>query len=126
MKILVDENIPRMTVAELRSQGHDVRDIRGTHSQGLPDDRLWDEAQREARLMITTDKGFSLRRADPHSGVLIVRLRQPTRQKIHDRVLRAIRRFPQSEWPGLLVVMRDAVQSVWRAPVGLRRRRRRR
>jgi len=29
MKILVDENIPNVTVQELRSQGHDVLDIRG-------------------------------------------------------------------------------------------------
>jgi hypothetical protein len=28
MKILVDENIPRMTVNRLRELGHDVRDIR--------------------------------------------------------------------------------------------------
>jgi hypothetical protein len=30
MDILVDENIPLMTVASLREQGHDVVDIRGT------------------------------------------------------------------------------------------------
>jgi predicted nuclease of predicted toxin-antitoxin system len=30
MKILVDENIPRMTVDRLRGVGHDVIDIRGT------------------------------------------------------------------------------------------------
>ncbi|MEK7408859.1 MAG: DUF5615 family PIN-like protein [Acidobacteriota bacterium] len=30
MKILVDENMPRMTVERLRELGHDVKDIRGT------------------------------------------------------------------------------------------------
>jgi predicted nuclease of predicted toxin-antitoxin system len=30
MKILVDENIPRMTVDRLRELGHEVRDVRGT------------------------------------------------------------------------------------------------
>jgi predicted nuclease of predicted toxin-antitoxin system len=30
MKILVDENIPRVTVDYLRDSGHDVRDVRGT------------------------------------------------------------------------------------------------
>ena len=30
MKILVDENIPNITVHGLRAMGHDVLDIRGT------------------------------------------------------------------------------------------------
>ncbi|MBI5369029.1 MAG: DUF5615 family PIN-like protein [Planctomycetes bacterium] len=122
MKILVDENIPRMTVAALRNLGHDVRDVRGSHFQGVPDDRLWEEARREARLLITTDKGSAVRRQDTHHGILIVRLRQPTRLKIHDRVLRALARFGPDKWPGLLVVMRDAVQSEWRSRARPRRK----
>jgi len=35
MRILVDENIPRMTVDALRGLGNDVKDIRGTIAQGL-------------------------------------------------------------------------------------------
>jgi len=37
MKVLVDENIPRMTVNQLRETGHEVKDIRGTVEQGLGD-----------------------------------------------------------------------------------------
>src|ERR1043166_1049932 len=37
MRVLVDENIPRMTVDSLRLLGHDVKDIRGTSDQ--PKDR---------------------------------------------------------------------------------------
>ena len=37
MKVLVDENIPLMTVAELRSKGFDVVDIRGGAEQGITD-----------------------------------------------------------------------------------------
>ena len=59
MKILVDENIPRMTVNRLRELGHDVRDIRGSSDQGMADAALWDIAVRESRLLITTDKGFT-------------------------------------------------------------------
>jgi len=47
--------------------------------------------------------------------MLIVRLRQPNEARIHERVLRAMRRFPEADWPGLLVVMRDTIQSVTRA-----------
>ena len=57
MEILVDENIPLMTVAGLRKLGHDVKDIRGTGEQGLPDSELWALALAEERMPITTDKG---------------------------------------------------------------------
>jgi hypothetical protein len=47
MRILADENIPLITIMELRSKGFDVKDIRGTPDQGMPDDQLWHMAQKE-------------------------------------------------------------------------------
>ncbi len=64
--------------------------------------------------MISTDKGFVQHRNESHHGILIVRLRRPNERKIHERVLRAMEQFAADEWAGLVVVMRDAVQSVWR------------
>jgi predicted nuclease of predicted toxin-antitoxin system len=115
MKILVDENIPNVTVQELRALGHDVLDIRGTERQGMFDDELWPFAQTEQRMLITTDKGFSEHRDEKHRGILIVRLRQPNEQRIHTRIMAAFRQFKEQDWPGLLVVMRDEVQSVHRS-----------
>ena len=114
MKICVDENIPLITVVELRNLGHDILDIRGTANQGISDDLLWRKAQEQQRLLITTDKGFANYRRESHYGILIVRLHQPNEMKIHERVMRAMRRF-EDEWQGLIVVMRDVVQSTWRA-----------
>ena len=116
MKVFVDENIPNLTVDTLRAAGHEVLDIRGTPQQGLFDDELWPLAQSEGRLLITTDKGFSKHRDDKHCGILIVRLRQPNEQRIHARIMSAMAQFSEAEWPGLLVVMRDVVQSIYRAP----------
>jgi|SRR5437764_14943504 len=116
MKVCVDENIPLSTVTELRNLGHDVLDIRGTTEQGISDDLLWELVQNETRLLITTDKGFVQHRNETHYGILVIRLRQPNERKIHERILRAIGQFTENEWPGLLVVMRDIVQSVWRTP----------
>ena len=93
MRVLVDENIPRMTVDALSVLGHDVKDIRGTSQQGLSDSALWTLALADSRSLITTDKGFTEHRSSPHHGILIVRLRQPNRQKINDAVLRAIHGF---------------------------------
>jgi predicted nuclease of predicted toxin-antitoxin system len=114
MRVLVDENIPRMTVDGLRAIGHDVKDIRGTSDQGAADSRLWGLAMEESRTLITTDKGFTEYRSVPHHGILIVRLRQPNRQKIDHSVMHAIGRFPEEDWKNLLVVVRDTTMSTSR------------
>ena len=98
MRILVDENIPLMMVSELKRLGHDVQDIRGSTQEGLPDIELWELAKKEKRLLITTDKGFAQYREHSHSGMLIVRLRQPNRYIIHKRVTLALIRFSEPEW----------------------------
>ena len=116
MTILVDENIPNITVSTLQGAGHEVTDIRGTPRQGIADEELWSLAQREGRLLVTTDKGFSEHRDQQHHGLLIGRLRQPNEQRLHARVLAAFEQFPATRWPGLLVVMRDQVQSTYQAP----------
>ena len=113
MKVLVEENIPLITVDELRLNGFDIIDIRGSAEQGISDEILWQKAQQEKRLLITTDKGFSIHRDESHHGILIVRLKQPTRLKNHQRVMQAITKYSEQQWPGLMVVMRDVVQSSW-------------
>jgi predicted nuclease of predicted toxin-antitoxin system len=114
MRVLVDENIPRMTVDALRALGHDVKDIRGTSDQGLADSELWGLSLAESRALVTTDKGFTEYRSVPHHGILIVRLRQPNRRKIHHSVMHLIGRFPEEEWPNQLVVVRDTTMSTSR------------
>ena len=47
MKVFVDENIPLMTVAALRTMGHDVHDIRGTPNEGLRDNALREAESRQ-------------------------------------------------------------------------------
>jgi predicted nuclease of predicted toxin-antitoxin system len=104
-----------MTVRALRSMEHDVGDLRGTADEGMTDENVWQLAQQEKRVLITTDKGFAHHRSEHHSGVLIILLKQPNRQKIHERVLQALSQYQVEQWPGLMVVMRDTVQSVSRA-----------
>ena len=114
MKIFVDENIPFMTVQELLSLGHDVMDIRGTEREGITDKELWKIVQKEKRLLITTDKGFAKNRYEKHHGLLIVRLKQPNRLKIHQKVMKGIRLIKEEDWPRMTVVMQDTFHSTWK------------
>ena len=114
MNILVDENIPNVTVVALRVLNHDVLDIRGTYREGSDDEVLWTLAQSESRTLVTTDKGFVGHRSEDHAGLLVVRLRQPNEERIHSRIMAAFIQFSQDKWRGLTVVMRDTVQSITR------------
>ncbi|MEK6693270.1 MAG: DUF5615 family PIN-like protein [Nitrospirota bacterium] len=115
MKIFADENIPFMTVKELRRLGHEVVDIRGTKEEGMTDEDIWKMVQKTGCLMITTDKGFARKRYEKHSGILIIRLKQPNRLRIHQKVLRAVNLFKTREWTGLTVIMRDTFHTVWKS-----------
>lgn len=106
-----------MTVRELREAGHNVIDIRGTDKEGLTDEEIWEIAQKQQRLLITTDKGFALKRYESHNGILIVRLKQPNRLRIHRKVMQAINHFRDEEWFGLTVIMQDMFRSVWKAKI---------
>ena len=116
MKVVLDENIPRRTRVWLATGGHVVIDATQPPLRGADDDALWNTAQQEQALLVTTDRGFAAKWAEAHFGILIVRLRQPDREKIHDRIVRAMLRHSESDWPGLLCVMRDQVMSTRRAP----------
>ncbi len=35
-------------------------------------------------------------------------------EKIHSRIMHAFNQYSETEWHGLLLVVRDTVQSIWR------------
>lgn len=113
MKILVDENIPKITVQEIKIIYPDIKDIRGTIEEGVGDDEIWEIVQNEDRLLITTDKGFSKYRHQNHSGIIIILLKQPTLIKIHQRAIPTLHEYSESEWKNRLVIVRDTVKSSW-------------
>ena len=113
MKILVDENIPKITVTELKNKYTDIMDIRGTSDEGIEDEKIWQIAKNEGRLLITTDKGFSRYRYQPNSGILIILLKQPTLMKIHQRIISTLEHYSEQEWENRLVIVRDTVISTW-------------
>ena len=113
MKIIVDENIPKITINELRLRYPDIKDVRGTSNEGIDDDTLWELAQSERRLLITTDKGFSKYRYQQHHGIIIILLKQPTLMKIHQRAITGIEEFSEEEWKNRILTVKDTVKSIW-------------
>jgi predicted nuclease of predicted toxin-antitoxin system len=77
MRFLCDEDVPRSTARVLRDAGFDVVDVRDIGLRGQTDQEVYRVAQREDRLLITCDLGFSnILRFPPSEskGILVVRI----------------------------------------------------
>lgn len=112
MKILVDENIPSITVDELRELNHDVKDIRGTEFEGIDDPYLFELALKENRLLIMTDRGFSKVQNKIHSGILIITLKKPNEKSIHEKIVNVIKKYSDIYFQSKIIIVKDYVFSV--------------
>ena len=82
MRLLADENFPRLLVEGLRADGHDVLWAR-TDRPGWKDVLLLDLAEAEARIVLTLDRDFwqiAVQRRVPlqQSGVVLFRVHPAT------------------------------------------------
>jgi predicted nuclease of predicted toxin-antitoxin system len=107
MKIKLDENLPLRLATLLRDLGNDVHTLHDESLLGHADTEIWNTTQRESRFLITQDMDFSdLRQFAPgsHHGILLVRLRSPSRKDLIERVGELFRKENIGEWAGCFVV----------------------
>lgn len=89
MNIKRDENLPHQLVQLLTDLGHDVDTVPDEHLAGRDDGVVWAAAQTAGRFLVTQDLDFSdARKYAPgtHQGLLLVRLPQPGRSALVERV----------------------------------------
>jgi predicted nuclease of predicted toxin-antitoxin system len=89
MKFLLDENFPKSAVLLLDARGHHVLDVRGSQYEGAEDSEVFEWAQQERAIFLTTDRDFFHtipHLYGDHYGVLVIALRQPNRSKILKRL----------------------------------------
>jgi predicted nuclease of predicted toxin-antitoxin system len=94
LRFLTDEDVPRSTARVLRDAGFDAVDVRDVGLRGKSDALVFAYAQREERLLITCDLGFSnILRFPPaeNVGLLVVRIpdSEPIESFNHE-ILRAV------------------------------------
>ncbi len=110
MKIKLDENLPVALAADLARQGHDVDTVHDEGLRGQADNTVWSAVQDAGRFLITQDLDFSdVRRFEPgtHHGLLLVRLHEPGRVALRERVRAAFESCDLAEWAGSFVVLTD-------------------
>lgn len=108
MKIKLDENLPARLKNALTMCGHETDTVSDEGLTGRPDREVWQAAQTEARFLITQDLDFSdTRKFTPgtHSGLLLVRLREPSAKMLLDKVSAVAAEL--EKWRGCFVVLTD-------------------
>ena len=58
MKFLLDENFPKSAEQLLAEFNHQTIDIRGTDQQGIDDFQIFEVAQHQSAVFLTTDRDF--------------------------------------------------------------------
>jgi predicted nuclease of predicted toxin-antitoxin system len=106
MRVLADENVARLIVTTLSECGHDVvwaRDV----MCGASDSDVLSRAQREDRVVVTSDKGFSdlaFRRGLPSiCGIVLLRVRGAGPDELARIVAAAIGTRP--DWRGVFATV---------------------
>ena len=119
MKIKLDENLPVSLAEVLAKAGHAVDTVPAEGLAGRDDDAIWSAAQHEGRFLITQDLDFAdVRRYEPgtHHGIMLVRLAQPSRLALTDRIRGVFESEDVETWPGVFVVATDRKIRVRRPP----------
>ena len=115
MRLLVDENFPKLIVETLRAKGHDVLWAR-TDLPGAKDVVLLDRAESEGRIVLTLDKDFwqiAVQRRNPleQSGAVLFRVHPATSESVAPLV----RAFVEANitWAGhISIITIDGIQMV--------------
>ena len=106
MRIKLDENLPAGLEPLLAALGHDVDTVPAEGIGGQDDDVVWRAAQADGRFLVTQDLDFSdARKYAPgtHHGLLLVRLPEPGRIALQDRVTSLFRTEAVDTWSGCMV-----------------------
>jgi predicted nuclease of predicted toxin-antitoxin system len=111
MNIKLDENLPASLIGSLVALGHDVDTVPGEGLTGRDDMTVFRAAQGAERFLITQDLDFSdIRTFKPgtHYGILLLRLREPGRNALRERVEAVFQSEDVATWLRAFVVITDS------------------
>jgi predicted nuclease of predicted toxin-antitoxin system len=110
MKIKLDENLPVELAEMYAAAGHDVHTVPAESLSGRDDPTIFLAAILEGRLLFTQDMDFSdLRQFKPgtHPGLVLIRLRDPSRRRLIERMRQILVSESLDAWSGCFVVISD-------------------
>jgi len=105
-----DATPPTEAAELLAAQGHDVHTVMTENLSGHDDPTIFGAAKSEGRLLMTQDLDFSdVRQYQPgtHPGIVLIRLREPSRRRLIERLNKTIEAESIEDWAGCFVVLSD-------------------
>ncbi len=119
MRIKLDENVPSQLASVLTELGHDVDTVPSEGIAGRDDAIVWQAAQAGRRFLVTQDLDFSdVRKYTPgtHFGVLLVRLPEPGRTALLERIATLFQVEDVKSWGGCIIIATPHKTRVRRPP----------
>ncbi len=110
MKFFVDAPISFKVVEFLRDLGHEAFHAIELGMEQASDDDIAEYGAREGMVILTTDLGFSdllVHRGEVSPGVMIIRLRYPTREKVIERLHQTLTSIPKEEFLGAITIIEE-------------------
>lgn len=108
MRLLIDQDVYRVTVDQLKEWGHDVVTAKELGMQQAADEDLLKKAKETDRLLITRDKDFGtlifLKEA-LSVGVIFLRITPTTVEKVHRQLHRLFGEHSEEELKHLFCVV---------------------
>ncbi|MGD8778362.1 MAG: DUF5615 family PIN-like protein [Ignavibacteria bacterium] len=110
MKFFLDENFPKSSIDLLVKSGNEIIDIRGTEHEGLDDASIFDLAQKNSAIFLTTDKDFFHTIPflfEKHFGVIVIALSKPNRNSINEKLIWFIENYDLSNFNSKVALLQD-------------------
>ena len=109
MKFLTDENVSTKVVNSLRKFNYDVKDIKEEKLYGLSDEKIFELAQKERRIIISHDKDFIRSASLPgkHNGIILLRLKNQKPSNASNILLKVLNSSIKDKLEDNLVVISE-------------------
>jgi len=107
--------------AWLRSRGHDVVHLRDEGLQRLPDQKIFEKAAAEKRIILTFDLDFGeivALASSSHTSVVVFRLRNTRTAHVIERLDDVLRSSAEALGAGSVVVVEESRHRIRHLPIG--------
>lgn len=115
MNFFLDENFPKKAEEFLHSLGHKTFSIQTKTLEGMDDMSIFQLAQKEKAIFLTTDKDFFHTipfLINKHYGIIVIALSLPNRSRILEKLKWAVENLELNNFSNKVVLLRDKTYTV--------------
>lgn len=108
-KFVIDEDVSRSTGKVLKDHGYEVKDIRDYGLRGAEDEEVYQSAQNNQAVVVTSDMDFGNILRFPigsHFGIVILRFpNEVSTKEINRQLVKSIKALTDDDFKGNLVII---------------------